>query len=58
MLHDVVGLEHLVNQLYVEGDTDIHQFRLAFNHLARESLSPAESRERILTTSRHVWNNT
>ena len=58
MLHDVVGLEHLVNQLYVEGDTDTHQFRLAFNHLAKESLSPSESREQILTTSRQVWNNT
>lgn len=53
-LHDVVGLEHLSNELYVEGDADTHQFRLAFNHLADESLSPPESRERIsaLTTSR------
>jgi transcriptional regulator with XRE-family HTH domain len=58
MLHDVVGLEHLSNELYVEGDTDTHQFRLAFNHLAEESLSPSASRERILTTSRQVWNNT
>ena len=56
VLHDVVGLEHLVNQLYVDGDTDTHQFRLAFDHLAEESLSPEESRERILTTSRQVWN--
>lgn len=57
MLHDVVGLEHLSNELYVEGDTDTHQFRLAFNHLAEESLSPSESRERILTTSRQLWNS-
>jgi|SRR5450755_633904 transcriptional regulator with XRE-family HTH domain len=55
MLHDVVGLEHLVNQLYVDGDTDTHQFRLAFTHLKEESLSPEESRERILTTAMQVW---
>lgn len=55
ILHDVVGLEHLVNQLYVDGDTDTHQFRLAFNHLVEESLSPEESRELILTTSRQLW---
>jgi transcriptional regulator with XRE-family HTH domain len=55
MLHDVVGLENLSDELYVEGDTDTYQFRLAFNHLAEESLSQEESRELILTTSRQVW---
>jgi transcriptional regulator with XRE-family HTH domain len=55
MLHDVVGLEHLSDELYVEGDTDTHWFRLAFNHLAGESLSPPESRELTLTTSLQVW---
>jgi transcriptional regulator with XRE-family HTH domain len=49
-LHDVVSIEHLINELYVEGDTETYQFRLAFNHLAEESLSPAESQELILTT--------
>jgi transcriptional regulator with XRE-family HTH domain len=58
MLHDVVGLEHLSDQFYVEGDTDTHQFRLAFSHLAQECISPSESRELILTTSRQVWDNT
>ena len=48
--HDMVSLEHLINELYVEGDTDTYQFRLAFNRLASESLSPQESRELILTT--------
>ena len=55
MLHDVVGLEHMTNQLYVDGDADTYQFRLAFDHLVGESLSPEESRELILTTSREVW---
>lgn len=54
-LHDVVGLEHMTNQLYVDGDADTYQFRLAFDHLVGESLSPEESRELILTTSREVW---
>ena len=55
-LHDVVSLEHLNNELYVEGDTDTHKFMLAFNHLTKESLSPSESRDLILTTSRKLWN--
>jgi len=55
VLHDVVSLEHVTNELHVEGDTDTHHFRLAFDHLVEESLSPQESREVILTTSRRVW---
>ncbi len=55
-LHDVVSIDHLINELYVEGDTDTHQFRLAFKHLSEESLSPAESREMILATSEQLWN--
>jgi transcriptional regulator with XRE-family HTH domain len=57
MLHDVVGLEPLSDQFYVEGDTDTHQFRLAFNYLAQECLSHSQSRDLILTTSRQVWDN-
>jgi transcriptional regulator with XRE-family HTH domain len=55
MLHDVVSLEHVSNELHVEGDTDTHQFRLAFSRLTEESLSPEESRDLILTVSRQVW---
>ena len=55
-LHDVVSLEHLSSELYVEGDTDTHQFKLAFNHLVEESLSPQESRELILAVSSQLWN--
>jgi len=58
MLHDVVSLEHVSNELHVEGDTDTYQFRLAFNHLAEESLSPQESQDLILTVSEQVWDNT
>jgi transcriptional regulator with XRE-family HTH domain len=54
-LHDVVSLEGLVNELYVEGDADTYKFRLAFDHLAEDSLSPLESRDLILTTARQMW---
>jgi transcriptional regulator with XRE-family HTH domain len=57
-LHDVVSLEHVTNELHVEGDTDTHQFVLAFNHLTEESLSPHESGDLILTVSRQVWDKT
>jgi hypothetical protein len=53
-LHDVVSLEHLSNELYVEGDTDTYQFRLAFSHLAEESLSAEESRDLLLTTASRI----
>jgi transcriptional regulator with XRE-family HTH domain len=57
-LHDVVSIEHLSSELYVEGDTDTHTFRLAFDHLSEESLSLSESRELMLTTSMQVRNAT
>lgn len=55
VLHDVVSLEHLTSELYVEGDTDTYQFKLAFNYIADQSLSPSDSRELILATARQVW---
>lgn len=55
-LHDVVSIDHLSNELYVEGDIHTHQFGLAFKHLSEGSLSPAESREMILATSEQLWN--
>lgn len=55
-LRNVVSIEHLSgSELYVEGDTDTNTFELAFKHLENESLSPADSRELVLTTCRQVW---
>jgi transcriptional regulator with XRE-family HTH domain len=54
-LHDVVSTESLRNYLYVEGETDTYEFRLAFEHLAQESLGPKESREFILRLARQLW---
>jgi transcriptional regulator with XRE-family HTH domain len=55
VLHDVVSVEHLSYELYVEGDTDTYSIRLAFNHIAQQSLSPSDSRELILAIAREVW---
>ena len=54
-LHDVVNTEILNSELYVEGETDTYEFRLAFEHLVKESLTPAESRDLILRTAREMW---
>jgi transcriptional regulator with XRE-family HTH domain len=54
-LHDVVSTETLRSYLYVEGETDTYEFRLAFEHLMEASLDPAESRELILRTARQLW---
>lgn len=48
MLHDIVSVEHLSNELYIEDDYDINQFNLAFSRIAEMSLPPEQSRERIL----------
>lgn len=53
-LHDVVSIEPLINEFHIEGDADTYQFRLAFNHLADESLSPAESKVALLTAARQL----
>lgn len=58
-LRNVVSIEHLSSsELYVEGDNETNTFELAFKHLEKESLSPADSRELIVTTSRQVWRAT
>lgn len=55
VFHDVVSIEYLSDELYVEGDTDTYLFRLAFDQLTAESLSPAASRELILNIAEHAW---
>jgi transcriptional regulator with XRE-family HTH domain len=54
-LHDVVSTESLRQYLYVEGETDTYEFRLAFEHIAQDALGPEESRELILRTARRLW---
>jgi transcriptional regulator with XRE-family HTH domain len=54
-LHDVVSTEALTNYLNVEGETDTYEYRLAFEHLAQESLDPEKTREFVLRTARQLW---
>lgn len=54
-LHDVVSSERLTGELYMEGETDTYQYRLAFDSLAGAALSAAESRELIVQTARRIW---
>lgn len=54
-LHDVVSTELLRSELHVEGEAETYQLRLAFERLAAESLSPAESRDLVVRTARRLW---
>lgn len=54
-LHDVVNTEILGSELYVEGETDTYEFRLAFEHLSDMALQAAESQDLIMQTARQVW---
>jgi transcriptional regulator with XRE-family HTH domain len=54
-LTDVVSIESVRSELYIEGETDTYEFRLAFEELARESLESGESRDLILRVARELW---
>lgn len=55
VFHDVVSIEHLSDELYVEDDTDTYLFRLAFTQLTEDSLSPVASQELILKIAEQTW---
>lgn len=54
-LGDVVSTENLSTELYIEGEIDTHLHRLFYQALEKASLSPAESRDLILTTMDRAW---
>jgi hypothetical protein len=54
-LHDVVSAEVVRSYLYIEGETDTFEFRLAFEQLAQDALGTEESREFILRSARQLW---
>jgi transcriptional regulator with XRE-family HTH domain len=54
-LGDVVSTESVENHLYIEGETDTYTFRLFFQAFVGASLSPDDSRERILQTWQRLW---
>jgi hypothetical protein len=54
-LGDVVSTESLSTELYIEGETDTYLYRLFFQALAKASLSPADSRQLIVSTMERKW---
>ena len=54
-LGDVVSTESLNTELYIEGETDTQLYRLFFQAVAKASLSPAVSRNLIVTMIESTW---
>jgi transcriptional regulator with XRE-family HTH domain len=54
-LHDVVSAESVQSYLYVEGEADTFEFRLAFDGLANDALGAEESRDFISDIARQLW---
>jgi transcriptional regulator with XRE-family HTH domain len=52
---DIVYVEQLDNNYFVGDMADTNKYRVAFEHLRQEALSPAESRDLIVSTARQVW---
>jgi transcriptional regulator with XRE-family HTH domain len=54
-LGDVVSTESVENYFSIEGETDTYTFRLFFLAFTAAALSPDDSRELILETTRRLW---
>jgi transcriptional regulator with XRE-family HTH domain len=54
-LGDVVNIEGLKGQQYIDGEGDTYMFRLFFEALTRGALSPDQSRRLLQTTRQRVW---
>lgn len=55
ILGDIVSTEILNTELYTDGETDTYLYRLFFQAMGNASLSPAESRNLIVTTMERAW---
>jgi transcriptional regulator with XRE-family HTH domain len=54
-MQDIVAIEHLAGNFFIEDEAETHQFRVAFEQLIAKSLGPARSRTLIARTSRELW---
>lgn len=54
-LHDIVSVEHLEGTYDVEDEEQTFKYRVAFEHLMRRSLDPAQSRSLISATAAEAW---
>ena len=52
---DVVTVEHLTRNYYIEDEDDTYQYRLTFERLVAESLSAQKSQEMIQEDAEKLW---
>jgi transcriptional regulator with XRE-family HTH domain len=53
--NDVVAIEHVTSNYYVESQSDTYQYRLTFERLVEESLDDRESAAVIRKYARELW---
>jgi transcriptional regulator with XRE-family HTH domain len=53
--NDVVAIEHVTGNFYLEGEDETYQYRLAFERLVEESLDDSESAEVIHKYTQELW---
>jgi hypothetical protein len=54
-LGDVVNIESIKTEQYIEGETDTYLFRVFFQALARAALSPEDSRRLLRSAVEGIW---
>jgi transcriptional regulator with XRE-family HTH domain len=54
-LNDVVYMEHLTSNSFVEAETEAYEYDLAFRRLTTAALDEAESRKLLLKVAKDVW---
>ena len=55
MLHNVVWVENVKSQFYVDDETDTYNFSLVFKSLQEAALPSADSKRFILGTAERIW---
>jgi transcriptional regulator with XRE-family HTH domain len=53
--HDIVVVEQLASNYYVEETPDTHKYRVAFEQLKADALDREQSRDLIIRTARDMW---
>ena len=54
-LHDIVSIELLEGNTYLEDEEQTYRYRVAFEYLERRSMDPGQSRSLITGTARELW---
>jgi transcriptional regulator with XRE-family HTH domain len=54
-LHDIVTVEYLTGNHYIEDEQETYEFRRSFERLTAEAFDPANSREVIAKIAREAW---